>query len=224
MEYCSLHSKEFTFWCIFLWETNDYRCIADDEPEAEAVEDVKAEPQDEQQQLAKPEVKDDVDGLKKVQGGNENRPRREQIGTVVHVTDMSWYTTDIEVEAACGVYGTVKNVKFFEDRSNGRSMGACAVEFNTMEEAKACIAGLDGKSIGQDTVLVDWPGKRPPFKQRCDPGPFRSLSSLCPIKIFVCSDSCCTYPCKGPEPQCILLQKTTCFVFTHRKLLDITDT
>lgn len=142
---------------------------AEEEPEFEAGGDVKVEPQEEQQQQQaqpKPDVKDEQDGPKKMQGGNENRPRREQIGTVVHVTDMSWYTTDIEVEAACGVFGAVKNVKFFEDRSNGRSMGACAVEFNTMDEAKACIAGLDGKTIGQETVLVDWPGKRPPFKQQ----------------------------------------------------------
>ena len=138
---------------------------ADEEPEPEAApSDVKPEPQEEQAQ-PKPDVKDE-DGPKRPLAGNEHRSRREQIGTVVHVTDMSWYTTDIEVEAACGVYGTVKNVKFFEDRSNGRSMGACAVEFSSMDEAKACIAGLDGKTIGQETVLVDWPGKRPPFKQQ----------------------------------------------------------
>lgn len=99
---------------------------------------------------------------------SEGRPRKENIGTVVHITDMSWYTTDIEVEAACGAYGTVKAVKFFEDRANGRSMGSCAVGFASIDEARACIAGLHKSRVGQDEkVAVDWPGKRPPFKNRC---------------------------------------------------------
>jgi RNA recognition motif-containing protein len=99
---------------------------------------------------------------------------------------MTWYTTDIEVEAACQAFGTVKNVKFFEDRSNGRSMGACAVEFSTMEEAKACIAGLDGKNIGQETVVVDWPGKRPPFKQQRYALGFHGMNASCCPPFFSC--------------------------------------
>jgi RNA recognition motif-containing protein len=132
--------------------------------------EVKNEPPEEDlNQAHQAEVKTENEEAKKPFIGIDGRPRRDNIGTVVHITDMSWYTTDIEVEAACSVFGKVINVKFFEDRSNGRSMGACAVEFNTMEEAKACIAGLGGKTIGSDTVQVDWPGKRPPFKQRCVP-------------------------------------------------------
>lgn len=134
---------------------------------------MKAEPEENDQ----PQLATGTDAVVKTETEDEKRPvslpqegrlRKENIGTVVHITDMSWYTTDIEVEAACGAFGTVKNVKFFEDRSNGRSMGSCAVEFASIDEAKACIAGLNSSRVGQDDqVAVDWPGKRPPFKNRC---------------------------------------------------------
>lgn len=147
----------------------------DDELEGyEEAIDIKPEPVEEDPvkpavEVTDVAIKSEADESKKPAAQqSDGRPRKENIGTVVHITSMSWYTTDIEVEAACGAFGTVKNVKFFEDRANGRSMGSCAVEFASIDEAKACIAGLDKNRVGQDEkVAVDWPGKRPPFKNRC---------------------------------------------------------
>jgi hypothetical protein len=96
----------------------------------------------------------------------DSRSRKEHTGTVVHILELSWFTTDIEVEAACGAFGKVLNVKFFEDRSNGKSVGSCAVEFTSHDEAKACLNGLNGQKVGQDDAHVTWPGKRPPYKSR----------------------------------------------------------
>lgn len=79
---------------------------------------------------------------------------------------MDWWTTDLQVEGACSEFGPVLSTKFFEDRSNGRSMGTCAVEFATHEQAKACLSKLAGTKIGAKQVQVNWPGKRN-FKARC---------------------------------------------------------
>jgi RNA recognition motif-containing protein len=96
--------------------------------------------------------------------------KKEGFGNVVHIVDMAWYTTDIEVEVACSQFGSVQNVKFFEDRSNGRSAGTCIVEFSNHEEAKACVDGLNKHKVGEREVHVSWPGKhRAPNmnKNRC---------------------------------------------------------
>lgn len=94
--------------------------------------------------------------------GTATSKKNERFGNVVSISDLNWYTTDIEVEAACSQFGTVKNIKFFEDRSNGRSMGQCVVEFDNHEQAKACIEGLNKKQIAECEVTVAWPGKSRP--------------------------------------------------------------
>ena len=88
-----------------------------------------------------------------------SQPSQKGFGNVVYIVDMTWYTTDLEVEAACVPYGAIKNIKFFEDRSNGRSAGTCIVEFSSHEEAKSCIEGLNKQKIGDRTVTVTWPSK-----------------------------------------------------------------
>ena len=91
-------------------------------------------------------------------------PSKEMLGNIVYITDMAWYTSDIDVEQACSKYGPVQNLKFYEDRSNGRSAGTCVVEFGSNAEAKACIEGLNKQQVGDRTVTVTWPGKKvPPF-------------------------------------------------------------
>lgn len=109
--------------------------------------------------------------------------KKEGFGNVVHIVDMTWYTTDIEVEAACAPYGRVLNIKFFEDRSNGRSAGTCIVEFSSHDEARACIEGLNKTKVGDREVQVSWPGKhKTPVVRRCaQPLPFKPSCSNHPV-------------------------------------------
>jgi RNA recognition motif-containing protein len=121
--------------------------------------------------------------------------KQQGFGNVVHIVDMTWYTTDIEVEAACTPFGTVKNIKFFEDRSNGRSAGTCIVEFSSHEEAQACIEGLHKHKVGESEVQVTWPGKikAPNLKGRCSPRPtvHTSMCSTTGLLIVAVHDSWC---------------------------------
>ena len=96
-----------------------------------------------------------------------NASLREGFGCVVYVTGLDWWITDVDLERACQEFGTVCSMKFFEDRSNGRSMGSSAVEFKTDAEAKACIEKLNATKVGDKEVSVAWPGKGRFYKPRC---------------------------------------------------------
>lgn len=97
-----------------------------------------------------------------VHGAHAAPQKREGYGNVVSISDLTWYTTDIEVEAACTQFGAVKTIKFFEDRSNGRSAGSCIVEFESHEQARACIEGLHKKKVGESDATVSWPNRQKP--------------------------------------------------------------
>ena len=74
---------------------------------------------------------------------------REATGTdtgnlSVYVGNLQWWTTDAEVEAACGECGSVASMRFFEDKTNGKSKGYVLVTFSDSGGAKACVDKLNG--------------------------------------------------------------------------------
>jgi RNA recognition motif-containing protein len=113
--------------------------------------------------VSQPVADEKVDIKTIVAQSTQANAKKEGFGNVVSISDMTWYTTDIEVEAACSQFGVVRNIKFFEDRSNGRSMGHCVVEFDSHEQARSCIEGLTKKKIAESDVTVSWPGKTRPM-------------------------------------------------------------
>ena len=62
----------------------------------------------------------------------------------VYVGNLQWWTTDAEIEALCGQFGSVSSIRFFEERSNGKSKGYCLVEFADAASAAQCKAKLHG--------------------------------------------------------------------------------
>ena len=65
-------------------------------------------------------------------------------GSAVFVSNLQWWTTDAELEAACAPYGHVLNIRFIDDKACGKSRGMAIVEFAEGEAAAQCIAGLNG--------------------------------------------------------------------------------
>ena len=65
-------------------------------------------------------------------------------GGHVYVGDLHWWTTDVDLEQECSHFGRIRDIKFFEDSSNGKSKGAAKVVFAKQEAAAACQAGLNG--------------------------------------------------------------------------------
>lgn len=70
------------------------------------------------------------------------------------VGGLPFSTTDDELTAAFSAYGTVSSAKIITDRETGRSRGFGFVEFDSDDEAKAAIAGLDNKELGGRTIHV----------------------------------------------------------------------
>lgn len=62
----------------------------------------------------------------------------------LYVGGMNWWTTDAELESACAEYGRIREVKFFEEKSNGKSKGYALVTFADIASARACQAQLNG--------------------------------------------------------------------------------
>lgn len=70
------------------------------------------------------------------------------------VGGLPFSTTDDELQAAFAEYGTVASAKVITDRETGRSRGFGFVEFESDDEGKAAIDGLDGKELGGRTIHV----------------------------------------------------------------------
>lgn len=65
-------------------------------------------------------------------------------GSAVFVGNLQWWTTDVELEAACAEFGPVSAVHFSEDKVTGRSKGYARVHFADVGAAERCKGALSG--------------------------------------------------------------------------------
>ena len=71
------------------------------------------------------------------------------------VGNMSFNTTQAELEVAFGEFGTVNSVNIITDRETGRPRGFAFVEMSTDAEAQAAIDVLDGQDLGGRQLTVN---------------------------------------------------------------------
>jgi cold-inducible RNA-binding protein len=71
------------------------------------------------------------------------------------VGNMSFQTTESELNALFQPFGQVTRVNLVKDRETGRARGFAFVEMPNDEEAAKAIAGLDGKSIAGRNLKVN---------------------------------------------------------------------
>ena len=62
----------------------------------------------------------------------------------VYIGNLQWWTTDAEIETACSDCGKIKSIKFFEEKSNGKSKGYVLVTFVDAAGALACQKKVHG--------------------------------------------------------------------------------
>ncbi|GIL76654.1 hypothetical protein Vretimale_8836 [Volvox reticuliferus] len=79
-------------------------------------------------------------------------------GGQVYVANLTWWTTDLDVESVCSSFGAVNGLQFVEDRATGRSRGAVLVEFADPEAAARCKEQLSGKPINGRPCVVTFAG------------------------------------------------------------------
>lgn len=77
------------------------------------------------------------------------------MATKLFVGSLAFSVTDDDLRDAFAQFGTVDSASVIIDRETGRSKGFGFVEMASDEEAKAAIAGLDGKDIAGRAVVVN---------------------------------------------------------------------
>ena len=73
----------------------------------------------------------------------------------LYVGNLSFSTSETELSDAFASFGKVDSVSIINDRDTGRSKGFGFVEMNNDQEAKAAIAGLDGKELNERNLKVN---------------------------------------------------------------------
>ncbi|XP_047971839.1 cleavage and polyadenylation specificity factor subunit 6-like [Salvia hispanica] len=82
------------------------------------------------------------------------RPSVENGNTMLFVGELHWWTTDSEIESVLIQFGKVKEIKFFDERSCGKSKGYCQVEFYDSAAASACKEGMNGHIFNGRACVV----------------------------------------------------------------------
>ena len=73
----------------------------------------------------------------------------------LYVGNLSFSTTETTLRNAFAEFGKVDSVNVLTDRDTGRPKGFGFVEMGNDAEAKAAIAGLDGKSVDGRNIKVN---------------------------------------------------------------------
>jgi RNA recognition motif-containing protein len=73
----------------------------------------------------------------------------------IYVGNLSYDTTEDELKKDFSAFGEVVSVSVVTDRYSGRSKGFAFVEMTNKAEADAAIAGLNGKSVKERTLVVN---------------------------------------------------------------------
>ena len=73
----------------------------------------------------------------------------------IYVGNLSYDTTEDELKKDFSTFGEVVSVSVVTDRYSGRSKGFAFVEMTNKAEADAAIAGLNGKSVKERTLVVN---------------------------------------------------------------------
>jgi len=77
------------------------------------------------------------------------------MGKKLYVGNLSYETTDADLEQLLAPYGRVQSAQVIKDRDTGRSKGFGFVEMGSDQEAQAAIAALNGQMVGGRSLTVN---------------------------------------------------------------------
>ncbi len=73
----------------------------------------------------------------------------------LYVGNLSFETTQSDLESAFGAFGNVQSVNLVTDRDTGRPRGFGFVEMSSDSEAQAAIDGLNDQDLGGRRLTVN---------------------------------------------------------------------
>ncbi len=91
----------------------------------------------------------------------------------IYVGNLSYEVTEDELAAEFGTFGKVDSVAIPSDKISGRPRGFAFVEMSTKAEADAAIAGLNGRTLKDRTIVVNESKPRPDNRGGSSFGPNR---------------------------------------------------
>ena len=77
------------------------------------------------------------------------------MGKKIYLGNLSYRTTEEQLEAKLAEFGQVESVKIIMDRDTGQSKGFAFAEMANDSEAKAAIDALNGKDFGGRSLKVN---------------------------------------------------------------------
>ncbi len=77
----------------------------------------------------------------------------------IYVGNISFQTSEQDLDAAFSAYGQVDRVQIVKDRDTGQSRGFAFVEMSNNAEADKAMAALNGADMGGRTLTVNEPGR-----------------------------------------------------------------
>jgi len=75
--------------------------------------------------------------------------------TNIFVGNLSYQTTEAELETAFGTFGAVERVSIVRDRDTGQPRGFAFVEMTNADQAASAIQGLNGTEMGGRAINVN---------------------------------------------------------------------
>ena len=75
--------------------------------------------------------------------------------TKIFVGNLSYGTTDADLEAAFSAFGAVETATVVKDRDSGRSRGFGFVEMTDADQASQAISGMNGRDLDGRTLNVN---------------------------------------------------------------------
>ena len=73
----------------------------------------------------------------------------------IYVGNISFQTTEQDIDAAFSAYGQVDRVQIVKDRDTGQSRGFAFVEMSNNADADKAMAALNGAELGGRTLTVN---------------------------------------------------------------------
>ena len=73
----------------------------------------------------------------------------------IYVGNLSYEVTEEEIQKEFLAFGEVTSVNIVKDKYSGRARGFGFVEMASVSEGQAAITGLNGKTLGDRTLVVN---------------------------------------------------------------------
>eukprot|EP00127_Corallochytrium_limacisporum_P002615 Clim_evm51s134 gene=Clim_evmTU51s134 len=97
-------------------------------------------------------------------GGQKSKERNPEPNTVLGFFGLSNYTTDDILREECEKFGELEDIMVVKDRRTGRSRNFGFAYFEDLESAKNCREAMNGMSLNDRTIRVDYSLTRKPHE------------------------------------------------------------